>query len=170
MKKNPAYKEFMEKKESEAKDAEFKRQGEMLASIVGGKLGQALQVGAVAAPVTPLPAPPVFPPIPPAVAGSPGSSSLASGVAGSPRGPIDISHTSTLSEAQKVIMVSMFGKAGQTDGTYSEVEQLFTKNWTSNPSVIKKMNELIKANSTSELPRPKKERINLFWETLRKLN
>ena len=64
MNQNPVYKEFMGEKESEVTDVEFMRQGEMLASMGGGKLKQALQVSAFAAPVTPLPA---FPPVPPKI-------------------------------------------------------------------------------------------------------
>ena len=64
MNQNPVYKEFMGEKESEVTDVEFMRQGEMLAPMRGGKLKQALQVSAFAAPVTPLPA---FPPVPPKI-------------------------------------------------------------------------------------------------------
>ena len=169
MKKSPDYKEFMDKKASEAKDAEFKRQGEMLAAIVGGKLEQALQGSAITAQAPPA----AFPPAPPQAPVAEGMAkvdlpaSVGTSVA---EAAVDVSHQSKLSDAQKVIMVAMFGKNSQTDGTFSEIEKFFTKNWTGNPSIIKKMNEFIKDNSTSEVPRPKKERINLFWETLRKLN
>ena len=92
MKRRPDYEEFMDKKASDAKDAEFMCQREMLAAIV----------------------------------------------------------------------VAMFGKNRQTEGTYSEIEKFFTKNWTGKPTIFKEMNEFIKDKFTSEVPGPKQVRIMSF--------
>ena len=64
----------------------------------------------------------------------------------------------------------MNDKVSLKDGTLKELTEGLEAVWTSKPDVVKGVDKFLKKhNHDASIPRPKKERIQLLWDTARKL-
>ena len=162
---NEQYREFVEKQAQQKVEQEWKKQGEIIAGALKANFDAAILASKVTAPTAPKSG---FPPPAPEGGASSAGQASAPGAAPLARVPqVAPAGGDKLTSLQRALVKSMLGGRIKVQrGDFEEIKKQILGKWTQRPVVQAIDNFIIEHGNMAKAPKPKDERLQLFWDIL----
>ena len=167
MKHSKRYRTYVKDRQNQEREKEYERQGKIIAQAIRPELAATLAASGVApAGGAPAGAPSgsVLPPAAGAAAWAPPAAGPSSAGAAEAAG-------SVLTKLQMALIMAECGNTIKlTSGTEDELVRAIEGKWSQNPKIVKAVDAMIKTYGEDRaVPRPKKDRIKVLFDVVRKL-